>query len=47
LLSTKGEYGYFIETELYGVKGRIVIGYKEMNHAELIKAFERKLEWLE
>ena len=47
LLSTKGEYGYFIETELYDVKGRILIGYNEMNHAELIKAFESKLERLE
>ena len=47
LLSTKGEYVYFVETELYGVKGRILIGYNETNHAELIKAFESKLERLE
>lgn len=47
LLSTKGEYGYFVETELYGVKGRILVGYNEMNHADLLRIFESKLERLE
>ena len=46
-ISDNGEFGYFVDAELYGIKGKLLIGYNSAKHDNLCTILRARLTKLE